>query len=203
MFEIEVDLWRWILSQALGLISLGLVIYAFQCKSKTRTLICFSIGAFNGTIATILLGNYVGAAIMLILATRNAAFAWLSYKGDKVPKSLSIVILVFFMVAATIAIYFTRVWWFDWVLMVLTVFRIYGTWRKGIHWVRLTGYPFCTALIINHIFFSNLMGVIIESFALISITIFYIRYFRSKKKETQPSQQQAEKEAETAILTAN
>ena len=181
MFEIDVPLPLWIISQAIGVVILGLVFWANQIKAKEKTLIVFSVASLLAAVATALIGNYVASAVFLVVTFRNLVFAWLAKPGNNVPQWLSVGALVFFIIAGTAAIYLTMVWWFDWVIMGLLAIRVYGTWRSGPHWIRLCGVLMAFAMIVNHAVFLNLMGILAESVILISVFIWYLRFFRDRK----------------------
>ena len=183
MFDFEIT-GLWIITQIFSLIGLVLMTYAFQVKSKRKTLIIISISCMLGVISSALLGNWALASILAVTVIRNTTFAWID--GKQIKKSTSVTILVFFLIATVLSVIFIVQWWLDWLLLVAALFSTYGKWAKGIHLIRVTSLIYSALAIIIHIYFTNFMAVLIDVFIIVSIVVFYIRYFR---------QQQALKEA--------
>ena len=176
--------WRWIASQILGLVALCTVFISFQQKTKVRTLLFSSIGQLLGIIAMSLLLNWVLAGIFAISLIRNLTFILLDKKAKRISDTVSISVLCFFLICTTLIVFFTREWWFDWLLLVASLFSTYGKWAKGIHLIRISAVCFAMLSIVNHIIFSNLMAILIEATLLTSIAVFYVRYFTNKNKST-------------------
>jgi len=84
------------------------------------------------------------------------------------------------MTAQTVAVIFTWNTWFDWLFLAGNLFCTFGAWMKGPHLMRICNIQISILIIVNAVMFSNLMSIVIETFALTSITIFYIRFFRNK-----------------------
>jgi len=181
MFDINVPLPQWIASQIIGAIILVIVIFAFQAKTKARTLVFFCCGSALWIVSTLLVENYVGTAVYGVGFLRNLALLWLATKGKNAPKWVSSVILAICIALTIAAIIPTRTWWFDWILLAATVFRVYGAWREGIHWIRTTALVFLPLIIFNHLWFANYTGAIVEFVGLVSIIVFYARFLRKRK----------------------
>ncbi|MCL2570157.1 MAG: YgjV family protein [Firmicutes bacterium] len=181
MFNFDVPLWQWIVSQILASIALISIIYAFQSKTKARTMFFVAVFNFLMTFSVMLLSNWVLVGIYSVAVFRDLVFLW---REKKYPKNtaLSYVTLVVFLGASSIIGFFTWDWWFDTFIIVLGLFVIFGSWAKGVHLIRISRFVFCIITIINHIIFLNIIGVGIEVFVIVSITVFYIRFIKKKAK---------------------
>jgi len=178
--EINVDLWRWILSQVIGLVSIVLIFIAFQAKTKSKVLLLQTLAISLGVVGTALLENFVVMGLLAVTIVRNMVFIWLDKNEEKVSKFVSYAALVFFMVAMVIVVVVTRSWWYDWMLLVVSLISVYGKWAKGIHRIRITSLIFSVAIIPNQIAFANLMGLVIDAIIISSIFMFYVKYFKKK-----------------------
>ena len=178
--------WQWILSQSIMLlIALPALIIGFQLKKKTRTMICFAIAAGSASIAFVFLGNYVMAAFLCLSVLRNVCFLWIEYRGAKVSKATCIFLLCLFICIATVSIIFTYEWWVDGALYVIAVSKVFAYWVKGTrgsHLIRLAQLPGTAFGIAKHLTFVDIMGIVIEVIMLVSIGVFYIRLYQSKRK---------------------
>ena len=183
MFEINVGLWQWVTSQILGFIILIIVVIAFQVKRKTITLALISCAILIGLAMHALLENWIALALGIVTFVRFLTFLWLELreeKGRSVNPKLSLAILLFFCAALVIATILTHGGqWFSWVFLAGNIIATYGFWAKGPHLMRLSNIQISILIIINSIMFQNPMNVLIETFVLASIAIFYIRYFRT------------------------
>ncbi|MCL2755999.1 MAG: YgjV family protein [Firmicutes bacterium] len=201
MFELDFGSWQWVISQLVGIIAIVLVVFAFQSKTKKRALFLFCLTSALWAISSALVENYVATAIYATFMLRNAAFLWLETKGKNSPGWVSGLILGICILISVVAVIYTRVWWFDWLLLGANVLKVYGAWRRGIHWIRVVNFVFLPLIIFNHFWFSNYMGVIGESVALISVTIFYMRFFANRKKINNQQNNESTIKIEESIST--
>ena len=178
-YNLPVPIWQWILSQVFGLAALVLVVIGFQMKKKQRLLVFVAIANAMSVVMQALLTNYIMAGLAALVVVRLFVYAWLQEKRDKVPLWLDISILVVFLLANVPVVIFTAEWWFDWLFFGFVTFVTFGHWVKNHHVVRLSSIPTTIMILIAAVFYSNIMSVIIESFALISVMVFYARYFRA------------------------
>jgi len=183
----EISLTFWIFSQIFALIALVIIIWAFQVKSKSRTLALIVI--FNSLMAasTALLGNWLMVGIYCVAALRDVVFLW---REKKYPdnRNISLATLLSFIIIAVAIAAFTIDWFADAPLLILAVviqimalFIIYGSWAKGIHMVRISRISFSIFVGINHVLFLNFTGVVIEAVSITTVTIFYVRFFAKKR----------------------
>ena len=185
MFEFDVPLWQWILSQCIALVNLGLVFYAFQVKQKTKTLLLFSLVLSLGVLVNILLENYVPAALLGISAIRNVVYALL--EKQKIPQSSvpSISALFVFIGLSVVSLFFTFTGhWFDFIIGAGIVLVTYTSWVRGIHRIRIGQTIMSCIWIVNSIMFQNYIQIITDIIIISSIVLFYVKYLRCKEKPT-------------------
>lgn len=186
--DLDFSSWQWIVSQVFGLVGLVIIIIAFQMRVKTRTLLMFalfhtvSLGMHGFT------GNWLMFSLAVASIARNLSFTYIEIRGEKFPKKLSIAVVIFFVVInIPIAIWN---WvnpaidshWVDWVILGTILFNNFAVWLKGIHLMRLANISLSIVLVINGIMFYNGMMIVIELFVMSSIVVFYIRFFRDRRK---------------------
>ena len=183
--QVQNPSWQWILSQVLSLCALVLLVLGIMTKRKSMTVGLMAASFLLMAAATILLENYIIAAISLVALVRNIAYLLTEKYQAKLPKWFSHFVLATFMVitAATLSliIVFLESWWLDWILLGLGLFIVYGTWAKGIHLIRLSNLSYTVVVIVNHLVFTNLVGVAMEIIFMVSIFAFYVKYFRAKR----------------------
>ena len=180
--DLPVPLWQWILSQVFGLIALVLVIIGFQLKDKSKLLIFIALASVAGSIMQTLLTNYIMAAIGAVVVVRLFVYAWLQKHRKTIPQWLDITILTIFLLVNIPITIFTAEWWFDWVFFGFVTVGTFGQWVSNSHSVRVSTMPITIMILIAAIFFSNIMSLLTETFVLVSVTIFYIRFFKEKNR---------------------
>ena len=166
----------WGISQAFGLVALGLVFYAFQVKSRVKTLTAVAVGCIFLAISTAILGNWVVTGLLLVAVGRSFTFAWFEKNGKptKTHQYAAVGAMALFITLSIIVVIFTWEWWFDWLVLAASCLIVWGNWAKGIHPVRIAGAVGGIIHMANHIIFMNIMGTLIELSVLISIIAFYI-----------------------------
>jgi len=169
----------WIASQALNLISLVLLVIAFQVKNKNRTLILMASACAFGVVSSVLLGNMAFAVVMTVSVIRSLSFAWMEARRVALNRLFSISVLLVFMAVSVLLVVFAVQWWFDWVLLGSSLFSTYGSWKKGIHLIRISTVLGSVLAIVSHIHFHNFTALLIEAFVIGSIAVFYIRQARA------------------------
>jgi len=187
--NIDVPVWpNWIVSQIIGFIAVVIGMYAMLAKRKTDTMFFAAISGLFLSLSLMLLLNWVVVAIFLMSSTRNFFFAWCESrreKGKEVKPQITLAATVVFMIATVVAVAFTWTWWFDWILLASSLFIIYGAWAKGRHKIRIAFFTYDALIIVNYVVFFNPIGLVMSLMLMSATTIFYIRYFRNKKKKAQ------------------
>ena len=181
---------NFIISQIIGLVILCLVVCAFQTKNKGKTLWILTMCTALGIVSNALLLNWIIVTVLAINIFRFSTFAILEKHGDK--KELRLVALIFFWIitaaVSSLVTILADLHWFNWILLAGNLFSIYGQWAKGLHLIRISNLFISSLLIINAAMFMNLMSIAIEIFVIISIIVFYVKFFRTSnsKKQNNP-----------------
>ncbi|MCL2228476.1 MAG: YgjV family protein [Firmicutes bacterium] len=171
----------WLASQIVAGIALVIISYGFLRREKTKTLFWLGIGFLVYVISAGLLLNWVGVAVVSIMAMQNFVYAYFEKRNIPYNTKLSFFTMLFFIAINIIAIYFTIEWWFDWVIMTASIILVIATWAKGIHAIRFAEVLFTSAMTVNHVIFFNIVAILIEQIILISIIVFYFRFFATRK----------------------
>ncbi|MCL2847035.1 MAG: YgjV family protein [Firmicutes bacterium] len=184
MFEIEVLLWMFIVSQIFGAINIIIAFIKFQYKEKAKTLRLSAVGNVFKALNYAFLLNWSLAGLKFISIFKNLFFAKTSAGKVKRWKSITgfIIFSLISLSVVFVAWWFTRLW-FEWVLLAVVLFANYGKWAKGIHLMRISQFFYRLAMIVNSIFFFfNPTNLIKAVAVIISIMIFYIRILAARKK---------------------
>jgi len=182
MFSFDVPLWQWIVSQVFALVSMALMFYSLQTKSQVRTLWATVGSNLTLAVSATLLLNWVLFGILLIGAARDVCYLGLKKARLPLRHPVSIFVLVLFLGLIAVTVTFTHNgWWFNWVMLFTSSFLVIGYWVRNIHWLRASRTLASIALIVNHLHFSNYIGVLMDAMSLVSIAIFYSRKIFAKK----------------------
>ncbi|MCL2598654.1 MAG: YgjV family protein [Firmicutes bacterium] len=184
----------WIPSQISAFFALLTIGYAMAfAKSRKHTM--FAMMCFNAfmIVSMGLLQNWPLLAVYCVAILRDVTILWREKHFPK-NKPLAIANLLFFLVVIALVAYFTINWHASVALLFLQVgiqlaslFLVYGAWAKGDHLIRISRVCFCSLAIINDIMFSNIVGIAIESFAIVAVGVFYVK--RLSKKQGVPTSQ--------------
>jgi len=186
-FELPVILPLFIISQIFGLINIGLTIYKYQVKDKAKTLRMSAVGNVFKALNYAFLLNWSIAALKVVSIAKNLTFAKTSKPGAKIKLKYSVALLILFsslsVAAVFVAFLFNRIW-FEWVVLGAVLLSNFGKWKKGIHLLRITAVVYRAVMIINSIFFFlNITNLIKGIIVIGTIIVFYIRFFRARKKQ--------------------
>jgi len=184
--ELTVSLPLWIASQVAMAIALFFGLSCFQIKRKKYMLLVLGVSCIFEAICAALLLNWVIFGIACVATTRSFTFAFFEFRrarGLTVNPIISNTILALFMAAAIIAVGFTWTWWFDWLMLGAALAIIVGNWNKGIHLIRLSCLVYDVLIIVNHVIFFNLVGILFSALMICSVIIFYIRFFYKRPKK--------------------
>ena len=187
LFNIDVPMWMWWLSQAVGVVGLVILIWCWQCRRKVRTLTLVTIARVLSTIASALLLNWVLAVFFGIAAIRGLVVTWLEIRrerGREPSDGVTMAILGVSLVATAVFMAMTAQWWFDWVLLVLGVIFVFAEWARGIHLIRGSQFALSSAMLVNAYFFANIMGAVKAVAVMGSIAVFYIRRRSSPSRKS-------------------
>ena len=184
MFEIGVPMWQYWLSQSMGILQIFITLIAFQTKNKSLLLGLFALANVFAIISNGLLLNFIVSGTKGVSLFKNLSFSWLQKNRERVNKDIQVGILILFCMLAYVVVLFT--WdglWFNWILFVALAFSYYGEWAKGIHIVRIGGFVYAVAMIVNALMFANFTLIIVSLLSIGSIIVFYIKLLIEKKKK--------------------
>jgi hypothetical protein len=191
---VTVPLPQWIVSQIFAFFALIFSFWAWQVKEKMRVLLL--VGTFSLLLAASasLLENYTLGVLFGLAGIRNFTFLiidWRISKGANVPRWVQYFFAGVFIVAtvtSTVLLVYvfqvrTYAIWLEWMICATLVGLIIGNIQKGTDLMRVSFIANRVFNIINHVYFANIIAVIIAISAIASNIIYYIRQFITWKKE--------------------
>jgi len=191
----------WWVSQIFAFIALVCFLWGWQIKNKMRMMTLIGIASAALAASASFLGNFSLGVLFGLAAVRNFVFAYLELrvsKGKHVAKWLTYMfagIFAFCTITATILlVHVIKVdihsIWLEWFICATLLGLILGNILKGTNVMRVSFILNRAFNIINHIYFVNLISVIIAALAIGSNFVYYIRLFvawirqRNKEKKT-------------------
>jgi hypothetical protein len=185
MPELTVSLSLWIASQISGFVCVAFSMYAFQIKRKANTILAIGIANIFLATSLALLQNWVVFSLISVAAIRSFVFYFIELraeKGKEIKPVISFLLMIIFMIISIIPVIFTQTWWFDWVLLGCSLFIIFGNWAKGIHLFRLGCMSYDSLVVVNHIKYFNIIGLIQSALLVGAVIVFYIRFFLTRRR---------------------
>jgi len=180
-------MWQWVLSQVAGLVILCIALLIFQQKTKRRILMFMAVANVFWIANTLLLENFAMAGVWASMLMRNLVLLYLDTRGKKIPIwGQGLIVLVFVCVPLIITAHMFNTWWLEWVIFGVSLVRIFVLWRGNAHAIKIATIPFIIITGINYVFFLNITAIIVETVALTSIIIFYVRWTRARRRITSP-----------------
>jgi len=180
-FSIEVPMWQFITSQVFGVGMLVFDMIGFSVRRKSRTFLCFAIAWIFGIVMFALLGDWIGVGLGISGLIRNCMFLFLETRKKEVTKVVSISALMFCLVLSALPfVIFHESDWLHWVFAVFAIATVYGAWAKGIHVIRILNVFYFSIFIIHSAYFFNISNIIYNSIMILTIFIFYVRFFTKK-----------------------
>ena len=156
------------------------ILISFQQKNKAWLLFWLCLSHIFQAVGFSFLGAWVGASLFFLSATRSLTFALLDKYEAKIPRWISVSILLAFLTAATVATIFTQVMWYDFVVLAAVLAFTYGCWAKGEHLVRVITVAYASVLIGYEILVQNWAGIILRSIYILAVAVYYIRKLKTK-----------------------
>jgi len=215
----------WWVSQVFALIALITFVWGWQIKNKVRMMTLIGIASTALVISAVLLGNFSLGVLFGLAAIRNFVFAYLDWrkaKGKYVAHWLSYFFAVIFAISTITAstLFMTvpylrqyvaviggrRAIWLEFFIMITLLGLILGNILKGTNLMRVSFVLNRIFNIINHVYFANLIAVIIATLSIGSNLIYYLRMLIRKirgiedKKISETASE--EKALETEPITA-
>ena len=160
------------------------MVWSFQEKKKLKVMLLLGFGTFFLAISAALLANWTLAVLFGIASIRNYVFwyfDWNVSKGKHVPKSRYYLFAVIFIVATVLSTallgHLGMSWWLEILICLTLIGLIVGNVLEGQNVMRLSFVANRIFNIINHVYFNNVIAVIIAALAIISNAIYYVRVF--------------------------
>lgn len=186
MFEIDVPMHMFIISQIIGLVVTAIVIYAMVvAKKKTVLLLCFAIANALIVFNRFFLEDWVGTGLAIVAVVRNVVFLFNVKYRHKIPKWVSVAFLVLFMVADVLVVAFLWDDWFNWVALAVVIFMSICNWTTSMHLTRAGSLTYNVVFFIHGLAFANIMNMVVNAFIALMTIAFYIRFFITKKNKSQ------------------
>ena len=167
----------YILSQVFIIINYALVISTYQLKNRKRILVLNLIALVSTGLSYACLHAYSGIAMVFIGILRNTMFYIDEKKGlnsDEITKR-NIIELSILILLATLLSILTYEEPMSLMCTVATITYTISIWQKNTAVYKILGIPIAVAGISYSIYISSVMGVIFESFSLLSSIIGFIR----------------------------
>ena len=192
--DVKVPLPLWITSQIFAFFALIFSFWAWQVKEKTKVLLLVGIFSMLLAASASLLENYTLGVLFGLAGIRNFVFFYLDKRvsrGVIVPRWVYLFFAGVFItatVASTVVLVYvfqvpTRGAWLEWLICITLIGLIVGNIQKGTDLMRVSFIANRVFNIINHVFFANVIAVIIAISAIASNIIYYIRMFFAWEKE--------------------
>jgi len=157
-------------------------VWAFQVKKKIKLLLLTGIFSMFLAISASFLANYTLAVLFGLAAIRNYVFCYLDWrvsKGKKVSKWLQYSFAVVFAVATITATsmlwHFGMALWLEVFICLTLLGLIVGNILPGTNLMRVSFIANRAFNIVNHVYFNNIIAVVIAVCAIGSNVIYYIR----------------------------
>ena len=207
--NIHLDSPLWWVSQVFAFIALVCFVWGWQIKNKVKMMLLIGIASTALVVSAAFLENYSLAVLFGLAAIRNFVFAYLDWRVSRkkyVPKWLSyffagvfaastITASVLFMTIPSLRQYIAfggTGWWLELFIMLTLLGLIVGNILKGTNLMRVSFIANRAFNIINHVYFGNVIAIVIATFSICSNFVFYFRQFiewRKKRKNPDSGQQ--------------
>lgn len=179
-YSIHDNIWR--ISQIFAFIALIFMVWSFQEKKKLKVMLLLGFGTFFLAISAAFLENWTLAVLFALASIRNYVFwyfDWKVSKGHHVPKSRYYLFAVIFIFATALSTallwHYGMALWLEVLICATLIGLIVGNVLEGQNVMRLSFVFNRIFNIINHVYFGNVIAVIIAALAIISNGIYYFR----------------------------
>ena len=167
-----------VIIQSLGILTLIIYVVSLQQRNKETFLLLQTGGTLLFILQYALTGRSTGAIVFGIVAIRGFVFYYYKKKNIKPAK----IVLVVFLLALTVATYFTWQNMLSIIPFIATVAKTLGTWQDDMKWIRRTSVIAQSIMILYNITASMYTGALTEVCNLTSTIIAIWRYdFRKQK----------------------
>jgi hypothetical protein len=186
----------WWASQVFAFIALIFFVWGWQIKNKILMMKLIGIASISLVISAGFLENFSLSVLFGLAAIRNFVFAYLDWRADKgraLPKKVNYIFAgVFAALTITASVLFMTVltpyvkihsWWLELLICVTLLGLIAGNVLEGTNLMRISFILNRTFNIINYIFFTNVIAIIVASISISSNFVFYFRQLASHLKK--------------------
>lgn len=189
----------WLASQFFAFWALIFSVWAWQVKNKIKLM--FLVGMFSMFLAVSasFLSNWSLGALFGLAAIRNYVFCYIDWRISKgryvaqwVPYAFAGVFAICTIIATALLWHTGMALWLELLICLTLLGLIYGNIQKGTDLMRVSFIFNRLFNIINHIYFNNVIAVIIAVLAISSNIVFYIRQYIAWKKERKDVQTENE-----------
>lgn len=170
-----------IIAEALGFVAIIIGFLIFQQKTKSSVLATKLSADILWIVHFLMIGATSGMIVSIVGVARSLTFLVLSFKGKSGNKFLP----VGFAYAGVIAIILSWKNVYSICSIISCILATIAYWQKKPQLIKAIGFFVCITQIIYAIFVNSLSVMINECISLLSILIYFIRYFiieREKKK---------------------
>ena len=170
------------MSQAFGVLALITVFITFQMKDKERLLFWSIILTILMTAMFLSLQEWTIAMVVGTATLRNIVFYWVKKNQDRVRIWHSVTIMLVFAFVPVIMGSFTATEWYDFAILIMTPIFVWGLWQNNTHIFRFIAMVNACFFLFANIWVLNYLGIAIEVSFMVSIIVFYSRYFARRAK---------------------
>jgi hypothetical protein len=189
---IEVELWRFVVAQVFGVITLVFNFVAFQIKNQRKYLLTTSIGSTFWTLMYV----FVGAQLPILIAAsfsalRGLVFWWIFAKDSPARKKAGKIFLYVALAGALLGsvigivvaggeLIKPETLALQIVMLGTALLFIVGQYLPSKHYLRIFALFYATTVLLTNTPLDtfNPMGILIEAANIISIFVFYVFWFR-------------------------
>jgi len=182
VFSIDVAVWQFVLSQVFGFFALCGYFVSMQQKSNDKLILWNAFGGVFYLGMALALEAWIVASVVAVGLVRLITFYYFEKSGGRVPLYIRLSLLVVFLAATVIGVVFTWSDWWDWIMMVSFLVIIFAQFFGWTHVTRLGHVVAHGVLLAIALSFMNIAGMIIDAMVLLSIIIFYVRFFCNRGK---------------------
>ena len=173
-----------ITSQIFGGLALIALFITFQCKQKKYLVLWNGATMLFAATMFSFLGNWVVVSMLGIGIVRNIILLVLD-KYKNTPAWVRHSTMVVLIIATAVAGWLTQYYWYDWILISISVLFIPALFFGQLHLFRLCCIVYASTMLAHNIMFLVWMGIALEITSITSIIIFYARLIIERYKTKQ------------------
>lgn len=180
--KIEIE---YVLSQIFVIINYFLLISSYQLKNRTKILLLNFGSLIANAISFFLLGGFSGVGMSIVAIIRNIIFLIDNNNSNNITKK-DIAILFFIYTLSVICAIYTYNGFWSLMVVCATMLYTFSIWQKDTKIYKALGVPVGILYILYNIYVKSILGILFESFlmisAIIGFLIEYKKYLDEKNK---------------------